>query len=75
MKLRDWNCQGLGNTPTVCGLLQCLKSIQVDILCLSKTSLNDRKMEIIRFSLGLSNMVVVKGDGKGGNCFVVDERG
>ena len=59
----------------MCGLLQCLKSIQADILFLSETSLNDRKMERIRFLLGLSNMVVVKGDGKGGNCCVVEERG
>jgi hypothetical protein len=61
----------------VCGLLQCQKSIQAYILFLSKTSLNDQKMERIRFSLGLSNMVVVKGDGKGvgGNCCVVEERG
>ena len=59
----------------MCGLLQCLKSIQVDILCLSKTSLNDRKMERIRFSLGLSNMVVVKGDGRGGGIAMLWRKG
>lgn len=36
---------------------------------------DDRRMERIKFSLGLSNMVMVKGDGKGGGIAVLWRRG
>ena len=70
-----WNCRGLDNSLVVRGLLRCQKSIQVDILFLSETRMEERNMVRIRFSLGLSNMVVVIGDGKEGNYCVMEEGG
>ena len=71
MKFMAWNCQGLGNALTMRGLLRCQRSVQADILFLSETRLDDRGMERIKFSFGLSNLLVVKGDGKGGGIVVL----
>jgi len=71
MKFMAWNCRGLGNALTMRGLLRCQRSVQADILFLSETRLDDRGMERIKFSLGLSNLLVVKGDGKGGGIVVL----
>jgi len=71
MKIVAWNCRGLGNRPTVRGLLDCQKTVGADILFLSETKLDKRRMERFRWMLGLSNMVVKDCVGKGGAllCF------
>jgi exonuclease III len=58
MKIVAWNCRGLGNRPAVRGLLECQKTEEADILFLSETKLDKRRMERFRWLLGLSNMVV-----------------
>jgi exonuclease III len=74
MKLVAWNCRGLGNRPAIRGLLDLQKSEGADNLFLSETKLDKRRMEFFRWRLGLPNMLVQKGEGKGGNCCVLVER-
>ena len=66
MKVAAWNCRGLGNRSAVRGLLNFQKSQQVDILFLSETKLDSRRMEKFKWMLGLTNMVVKDAAGKGG---------
>ena len=71
MKLAAWNCRGLGNRPAVRSLLELQKTEGADILFLSETKLDKRRMERFRWLLGSSNMVVR-------NCCVLatgDQRG
>jgi exonuclease III len=66
MKLMVWNCRGLGNSPAVRGLLRCQKSVDADILFLSETKLDERRMEKFKAKLGMGNMVVVDAVGQSG---------
>jgi len=76
MKIVAWNCRGLGNRPAVQGLLDLQKSEKADILFLSETKLDGKRMQWFRWTLGLVNMVVKDWEGKGGgNCCVVEEGG
>jgi hypothetical protein len=65
MKLLVWNCRGLGNALAVRGLLNCQKSVEADVLCLSETKMDERRMLTIRKKLGLPNMEVVDCEGQG----------
>jgi hypothetical protein len=58
MKIVTWNYQGLGNHPTVRGLLDLHKTKSVDILFL--------RMVRFKWMLGLGNMVVRSCVRKGG---------
>ena len=76
MKIVAWNCRGLGNRPAVRGLLGMQKSEGADILFLSETKLDERRMQKFRWMLGLPNMIVKDCEGKGGgNCSVMEEGG
>jgi exonuclease III len=44
MKIMEWNYQGLGNHPAIRGLLELQKSEGVDILFLSETKMDERRM-------------------------------
>jgi hypothetical protein len=73
MKLAAWNCRGLGDNPTVQGLLNFQKFEKVDVLFLSKTKLVERRMVAFKQELQMGNLLAVDGEGKGGN-FLVEER-
>lgn len=66
MKIIAWSCRGLGNHPTVRSLLELQKTEQADMLFLSETKLDKRRMERFKWLLGLGNMVVRNCVGKGG---------
>lgn len=66
MKLLIWNCQGLGNTPAVQGLLNCQKSMCPDVTFLSETKSDEKRMKVLRVKLGLEFMEVVDCVGKAG---------
>lgn len=71
MKLMAWNCRGLGNAPAVRGLLNCQKSVMADVLFLSETKLDEKRMQKFKFKLGMGNMVAVDCEGKGGGIAVL----
>jgi exonuclease III len=75
MKIVSWNCRGLGNHPAVHGLLELQKSKKADVLFLSETKMDRRKIEKFRWMLWLTNMVVQEAVGKGGEwlCFGGEE--
>jgi exonuclease III len=75
MKLAAWNCRGLGNNPAVRGLLNFQKSEQVDVLFLSETKLDEKRMMAFKQKLQLGNLVAVDGVGKGGEllCYGGEE--
>lgn len=75
MKILAWNCRGLGNAQAVRGLLRCQKSEQADILFLSETKLDKKRMESFKFKLGLGNLVVVASEGQGGGLAVLWRKG
>lgn len=66
MKITTWNYRGFGNGPAVKGLLDLQKQVDLDILFLSETKLDGRKMEKFKWILGMSNMVLKDCDGKSG---------
>jgi hypothetical protein len=65
MKLLAWNCQGLGNAPTFRGLLRCQKAEEADVLFLSETKLDEKRMMVFKKKLGMANMEVVECEGRG----------
>jgi exonuclease III len=72
MKIAVWNCRALGNNPAIRGLLNFQKSKEVDILFLSQTKLDEKRMKAFKQKLHLGNLVAVDAVGKGGNCCVVE---
>jgi exonuclease III len=67
MRLVAWNRRGLGNGPTVQGLLDVQKKEDPDVLFLSETKHGKRWMEGFRWKLNMTNMVVKDSVGaKGG---------
>ena len=58
MKLIAGNCRGLGNGPAIRSLLNLQKEEDPDILFLSETKMDSRRMEGLRWKLGMTNLVV-----------------
>jgi hypothetical protein len=57
---------GLGNDPAAKGLLALQKEVDPNILFLSETKMNGRRMEPFRRKLGLTNLVVKDCEGRSG---------
>lgn len=70
MKIIAWNCRGLGSGAAVSGLLNLQKEEDPDILFLSETKMDERKIDGFRWKLGLTQMVVKDCVGKGGGLAV-----
>jgi len=70
MKLIAWNCRELGNGLAIQGLLNLQKVEDPDILFLSKTKMDRRRIEGLRWKLGLTNLVVKDCDGKSGGLVI-----
>lgn len=69
MKIIAWNCRGLGNSPTVRRLLS-LQKEDPDILFMSETKMDTRRIQGLRWRLGLTNMVVKDCNGKSGGLAI-----
>ena len=66
MRLLTWNCQGLGNGPSIRGLLDVQKQEAPDVLFLSVTKHDGKWMDWLRWKLEMPNMVVVNSEGNRG---------
>jgi len=60
----------LGNGPSIRGLLNLQKEEDPDILFLSETKMDERRIKGLRWKLGLTNMVVKDCNGKSGGLAI-----
>jgi hypothetical protein len=70
MKVIAWNYRGLGNGSAVRSLLNLQKEEDPDILFLSETKMDTRRIQGLRWRLGLTNMVVKDCNGKSGGLAI-----
>uniref|UniRef100_A0A8I6YYK3 Endonuclease/exonuclease/phosphatase domain-containing protein n=1 Tax=Hordeum vulgare subsp. vulgare TaxID=112509 RepID=A0A8I6YYK3_HORVV len=66
MKLIAWNCRGLGNGSAIRGLLGIQRKEDPDMMFLSETKLDTRRIEWWKWKLGMTGLVVKDCEGKGG---------
>ncbi|XP_048605758.1 uncharacterized protein LOC106359240 [Brassica napus] len=71
MRMLSWNCQGLGNTPTVRHLQELLGQHHPELLFLSETKNRRRYIEGLVEKFGFSNLKTVEPVGKGGGLAVL----
>jgi exonuclease III len=66
MRLVVWNSRGVGNGPTVRGILDLRDKEDPDVFFLSETKAVREKLEWLRWKLGMPNMIVKDCSGQSG---------
>jgi exonuclease III len=66
MRIAGWNGRVLGNGPAIRGLLDLQKKVDPDILFISETKMDGKRLEWLRWKLGLTNMVAKDCEGQSG---------
>ena len=66
MKIVAWNCHGLGNHKAVRGILDVQRRENPDVLFLSETKLDEKRMKKICWLLDMPNMAIHSSNGKSG---------
>ena len=66
MKIGSLNCRGLGNGPAIHSLLEFQEKEDPDVLFLSETKLDEKRLQWFKWKLGLSNMVAKDCEGQSG---------
>src|SRR6266542_3134999 len=66
MIIGGWNYRGMGNRPTVRGLLELQKKVDPDILFLLETKLAKKGIEKLSYTLRMPHVVFQECDGKSG---------
>jgi exonuclease III len=75
MKIISWHCRGLGNGPSIRGLLNIQKEEDPDILLLCETNMDRSRIESLRWRRGLSNMIVKDCQGRSGGLAIFWQNG
>ncbi|KAJ1284176.1 hypothetical protein BS78_03G185100 [Paspalum vaginatum] len=75
MRITAWNCRGLGNSSAVRGLLDIQKQESPDILFLSETKMEWKRIERFRWILNMPNLVVKDCNGCSGGLALFWRRG
>ena len=71
MKILGLNCQGAGNTPTVCALQDVLRQCNPEVVFLSETHLDEYPAECLRRSLKMDSKIVYKSNGRSGGVILL----
>ncbi|PNX70083.1 ribonuclease H [Trifolium pratense] len=66
MNIVSWNCRGVGHPRVVPGLKYLVRVYKPDVLFLSETLSNTRRMEELRHLLGFDSCFAVNREGRGG---------
>jgi exonuclease III len=67
MKIAAENCRVLGNRPTVRGLRELQRREVPDILFLSETKLDEKRMDKFRWILDMPHMIAQKSESHSGS--------
>jgi exonuclease III len=70
MRILGWNCQGLGNNPTVRSLLNIQRRYNPDVLFLSETHLDDFPADCLRRRLRMDFKIVNPSNGRSGGLIL-----
>jgi exonuclease III len=66
MKICGWNGWGVGNGPAVRGLCDLINKEDPDVLFLSETKMDRRRIKGLRWKLGRPNVIVKDSVGQSG---------
>jgi exonuclease III len=66
MRIAFWNSRGMGNGPAIRGVLDLQNKVDPDVLFISETKMKGKRLEWLKWKLGLTNMVWKDSDGQSG---------